>query len=236
MVRRARPLLGALIADAQERGLVAQNVVRSLRTSPPRQGRERRAATQEQAQDRHRHPDAGRDARDHRQAPRASMKPHATGRCCSPRSSPACAPPSCAACAGPTSISSAASCMSASGPIGTARSGGRSRKPASAPCRCRRWWSPCCASIGSPARRASLVSSFPNSQGGIDHRDIIVEHGFHPAQVAAGVVNGTAKPSIPACTASAISMPPGASTGASTAGLSCRSRWCRRGSVTPRSR
>ena len=33
MVRRARTLLGALIADAQERGLVAQNVVRSLRTS-----------------------------------------------------------------------------------------------------------------------------------------------------------------------------------------------------------
>jgi integrase len=33
MVRRTRILLGALIADAQERGLVAQNVVRSLRTS-----------------------------------------------------------------------------------------------------------------------------------------------------------------------------------------------------------
>jgi integrase len=33
MVRRTRTLLGALIADAQERGLVAQNIVRSLRTS-----------------------------------------------------------------------------------------------------------------------------------------------------------------------------------------------------------
>jgi integrase len=33
MVRKARHLLGALVADAQERGLVAQNVVRSLRTS-----------------------------------------------------------------------------------------------------------------------------------------------------------------------------------------------------------
>jgi integrase len=33
MVRRTRMLLGAVIADAQERGLVAQNVVRSLRTS-----------------------------------------------------------------------------------------------------------------------------------------------------------------------------------------------------------
>jgi integrase len=33
MVRKCRRLLGSLIGDAQERGLVAQNVVRSLRTS-----------------------------------------------------------------------------------------------------------------------------------------------------------------------------------------------------------
>jgi integrase len=33
MVRKTRRLLGSLIANAQERGLVAQNVVRSLRTS-----------------------------------------------------------------------------------------------------------------------------------------------------------------------------------------------------------
>jgi integrase len=33
LVRKTRTLLGALVADAQERGLVAQNVVRSLRTS-----------------------------------------------------------------------------------------------------------------------------------------------------------------------------------------------------------
>ena len=31
---------------------------------------------------------------------------------------------------------------------------------------------------------------FPNSMGGIEHRITIVERGFHPAQVAAGVVNG----------------------------------------------
>ena len=36
---------------------------------------------------------------------------------------------------------------------------------------------------------------FTNSRGGIEHRNTIVEHGFHPAQVAAGVVdqNGGAK-------------------------------------------
>ena len=33
MVRKCRRLLGSLVGDAQERGLVAQNVVRSLRTS-----------------------------------------------------------------------------------------------------------------------------------------------------------------------------------------------------------
>jgi integrase len=41
MVRKARRSLGSLIADAQERGLVGQNVVFSLRTS--RRGKERRS-------------------------------------------------------------------------------------------------------------------------------------------------------------------------------------------------
>jgi integrase len=40
MVRKTRRLLGSLIADAQERGLVGQNVVRSLRTS--RRGKDTR--------------------------------------------------------------------------------------------------------------------------------------------------------------------------------------------------
>ena len=82
MVRKARRLLGSLLADAQERGLVAQNVVRSLRTS--RRGKERahRAPPQRQAQGRGRHPVAGRDARHRRRARHASTKPHAGGRCC----------------------------------------------------------------------------------------------------------------------------------------------------------
>src|SRR5262245_1927802 len=41
MVRKARRSLGSLLADAQERGLVAQNVVFSLRTS--RHGKDRRS-------------------------------------------------------------------------------------------------------------------------------------------------------------------------------------------------
>jgi integrase len=42
MVRRARSILGAILADAQERGLVGQNVVRALRARR-RRGREARA-------------------------------------------------------------------------------------------------------------------------------------------------------------------------------------------------
>ena len=40
-----------------------------------------------------------------------------------------------------------------------------------------------------------LGLAFPNSKGGIDHRNSIVERGFHPAQVAAGMVmaDGRAK-------------------------------------------
>jgi integrase len=40
-----------------------------------------------------------------------------------------------------------------------------------------------------PPANGELGLAFPNSKGGIDHRNIIVERGFHPAQVAAGVVN-----------------------------------------------
>src|SRR6185369_6171399 len=42
MVRKIRGSLGSILADAQERGLVARNVVRELR-SRRREGKERRA-------------------------------------------------------------------------------------------------------------------------------------------------------------------------------------------------
>jgi integrase len=37
--------------------------------------------------------------------------------------------------------------------------------------------------------KGELSLAFPNSKGNIDHRNSIVERGFHPAQVAAGVVD-----------------------------------------------
>src|SRR6516162_7632194 len=39
-----------------------------------------------------------------------------------------------------------------------------------------------------------LGLAFPNSKGSIDHRNSIVERGFHPAQVAAGVVDRHGRP------------------------------------------
>jgi integrase len=38
---------------------------------------------------------------------------------------------------------------------------------------------------------------FANSRGNIEHRNAIVEQGFHPAQVAAGVINGDGKAKYP---------------------------------------
>ena len=45
--------------------------------------------------------------------------------------------------------------------------------------------------------KGALGLAFPNSKGGIDHRSIIVERGFHPAQVTAGVVSGSGEAKYP---------------------------------------
>jgi integrase len=49
--------------------------------------------------------------------------------------------------------------------------------------------------LASPKNELDLV--FVNSRGGIEHRNTIVERGFHPAQVAAGVINGDGKAKYP---------------------------------------
>ena len=89
--------------------------------------------------------------------------------------------------------------------------------------------------LACPRNEQDLV--FPNTKGNIEHRNTIVDHGFHPAQVAAGIVDRQWRGQIsgPAqhC---GTSMRAGASTGRSTAALSCRSRWCRPDSGTPPSR
>ena len=49
--------------------------------------------------------------------------------------------------------------------------------------------------LASPKNELDLV--FANSRGSIEHRNTIVERGFHPAQVAAGVTNGDGKAKYP---------------------------------------
>jgi hypothetical protein len=68
IAKRAIGSLGSILADAMERGLVAQNVVRSLR-SRRRRGKEARAP-QWQAPSRRRHSHPRRSPRRHRQASR----------------------------------------------------------------------------------------------------------------------------------------------------------------------
>ena len=99
MVRKARRSLGGILADAQERGLVGQNVVYSLRKNR----RSRRADGNGKLKIGDRHPVAGRDARHRRRAPALDRKPPASGRSCSRRSSPACGPRSFAGSHGTTS-------------------------------------------------------------------------------------------------------------------------------------
>jgi integrase len=41
--------------------------------------------------------------------------------------------------------------------------------------------------IASPQNEPGLV--FPNARGGVEHRNAIIERGFHPAQIAAGIVD-----------------------------------------------
>ena len=63
------------------------------------------------------------------------------------------------------------------------------RRPASARCRCRRWWStPAGASPRLPDRAISIWSS-PTATAALSSRNSILERGLHPAQIAAGVVD-----------------------------------------------
>jgi integrase len=71
--------------------------------------------------------------------------------------------------------------------------------------------------------------------GPVRHRTV-TDAGWHPAQIAASVVDEKGAPSIRASTHCATSTLRGASTGRPTAGSSCRSRWSKPGSDMPPSR
>ncbi len=74
--------------------------------------------------------------------------------------------------------------------------------------------------LASPPNALGLV--FTNRKGNVDHRNSIVYLGLHPAQVAAGVVDRVVARSTRASTACGTSTPRGASTGAPTAASNCR--------------
>jgi integrase len=194
MVRRTRMLLGALIADAQERGLVAQNVVRSLRTS--RRGKDVSGERRRKSKLR-----AGVDipTPDEMRAVIAKLAEIDEA----PRFRP-------------LLLTAIFTGLRASelrglrwddvdlkrgelhvhqradryGKIGRPKSeAGERTVPLP----------PMLVSVLREHRLAcpngKLGLAFPNSRGGVEHRAGIIERGFHPAQVAAGVINenGSAK-------------------------------------------
>ena len=130
MTRKILTSLSGILADAQDRGLVAQNVIRNRRArkTPAR-------PPKTPARSRRRYSDAGRSAQHHRR-----LATNALGRCCSRRSSPACGPRNCAGCAGPMWTSRTVRCTSASAPTGSAPSARSSPPAADARFRCCRWW------------------------------------------------------------------------------------------------
>jgi integrase len=187
MVRKARRSLGALLADAQERGLVGQNVVRSLRTS--RHGKDRSAERNGKLK-------IGIDIPSPDEVRVIIGRLEGRWR--------------------PLLLTAAFTGLRASelrglrwhdvdlkrgelhvrqradryGAIGQPKSAAGERTVPLPPMvinalREHR--------LACPPNDQDIV--FPNSRGNIDHRNTIVEHGFHPAQVAAGVVDrhGNAK-------------------------------------------
>jgi integrase len=189
MVRRTRTLLGALIADAQERGLVAQNVVRSLRTS-------RRGKDASGERRRKRKLKTGVDIPTPAEMRAIVAKLPEIDEATRFR---------------PLLLTAIFTGLRASelrglrwadvdlkrgelhvhqradryGKIGRPKSEAGERTVPLPPMlvsvlREHR--------LACPKGELGLV--FPNSRGSIEHRAIIVERGFHPAQVAAGVVNG----------------------------------------------
>lgn len=220
MVRRARTLLGALIADAQERGKVAQNVVHALRSR--RKGKD---ATGQRRRKRKLKVGVDIPTPDEMRAIIASLPGLDEAARFRPllltaiftglRASELRGLRS-------MSTSSAASCTFTSALIATRRSDDRSRKPASARCRCRRCWSPCCASISALVRRASLASSSRTAgaasiiAGSLSSADSNRRRSPRVSSTA------RATRSIPACTRCGTSKPRGASTGKSMVVWNCR--------------
>ena len=84
--------------------------------------------------------------------------------------------------------------------------------------------------------KGTLDLVFPNGAGNVESHSNIVQRGLQPARSPPAWSPRPARRNTLACTLSGISTRAGASIAASTAGSNCRSSSCRPGSATPRSR
>ena len=218
MVRKILGSLGAILADAQERGLVAQNVVRGLRTRRRRgKDRQRRQAQERQAQGRRRYSDAGRSAGHHRPPRRALAAYAAHGDLHRPAGFRVAR----AAVEGRRSQARRNTCPPARRPAQQDRAsqirGGRAHDPAAAD------GGECVARVeaGLPKGRTGLV--FPNGRGRVENYSNIVKRGLMPVQIAAKITDKHRQRKIhrPAQPAPFLRSA-GASTGAWMADSNCR--------------
>jgi integrase len=188
MVRTTRRLLGALLADAQERGLVAQNVVRSLRTS--RRGKDARGERRRNGKLKVGVNIPSPDEMRAIVAALATIDEAARFR--------------------PLLLTAIFTGLRASelrglrwadvdlkrGEVHVRQRADRYGKIGRTKSEAGERTVPLPPLVVSALREhrlacpnSTLGLAFPNSKGNIDHRNSIVERGFHPAQVAAGVVD-----------------------------------------------
>jgi hypothetical protein len=214
MVRKVLGSLSAILADAQDRGLVAQNVVR---------GRARRQRGKVLRADKRQRgklkigidipsPDEIRTIigqLDGRWRPLLLTAIFAGLR-------------SCADYAGPTLTSSARNCTCANAPIATIRSGRRSQRPASVPSQSRRCWATSCASGNLLARKANWGWSFPTAPAVSRVMPISSTVAWSRFRWPSASRTGRAMRNTPGCTRSDTFTHRGASTGKSTVASSCR--------------
>ena len=102
--------------------------------------------------------------------------------------------------------------------------------------RCCRWWRTRCANGASPAREMKPISSSRMIATSRSPSQPSFGRSGIRRSVAPASSRRTAAPSIRGCTRCAISMRRGASTAAPMAASNCRSKSCKAGSGTPRSR
>ena len=191
MMRKVRGSLSAILADAQERGLVGQNVVRNLRASQARQRSSRRQTAKGQAQSRRRHPNARRGSHPHRSPGRTLAAAHPDCDLHRPARLRAARPAweDVDLARGELHVRQRADCFNA---LGRPKSEAGERTVPLLPMlistlRAHR--------LACPKGTLDLV--FPSGVGNVESHSNIVQRGLQPALIAAGVVTKTGEAKYP---------------------------------------